>query len=73
MRRITGQEHRILWNDFEMRGFVAQEGQRNVAREKKHCKTEAHCQRKKETLSEGRCGRRCEKKKEGRKGDQKKR
>ena len=33
-RKITRKEYRRLWNEFEMRGFMAQKGQWYLAREK---------------------------------------
>ena len=33
-RRITRKDYRILWNEFETEGFMAQKGLWNVAREK---------------------------------------
>ena len=33
-RRIIREEHRILWNEFETGGFMAQKGLWHIAREK---------------------------------------
>ena len=46
-RRITRKEHRRLWNEFEVGGFIAQKGLWNLARE-----SAAALFEKKETLSE---------------------
>ena len=58
-RRISRKENKILSNEFEMGGFRAQKGLWNLARERKCCRTEEHCQRRTETLSES--TRRCTK------------
>ena len=49
-RRITREEHRRLWNEFETGGFMAQKGLWNVARKKILPDTEEHFLRKQETL-----------------------